>query len=46
MGIAMCHFELTACELGPTGHWVIDEPDIKKPDESVEYTASSRRTVI
>ncbi len=46
MGIAMCHFELTARELGLTGDWVIDEPDIKKPDESTEYTVSWRRAVI
>jgi len=45
MGIAMCHFELTARELGLTGHWVIDEPDMKKPDKSMEYTVSWKRAV-
>lgn len=40
MGIAMCHFELTARELGLTGHWAVSEPDIKKPDGFTEYTAS------
>ena len=46
MGIAMCHFELTARELGLTGHWVIDEPDIKKPDKSMEYTVSWKRALV
>ncbi len=46
VGIAMCHFELTAREIGLTGQWVIDEPDIKKPDKSMEYTVSWRRTVV
>jgi hypothetical protein len=46
MGIAMCHFELTARELGLTGRWVIDEPDIRKPDESTEYTVSWRITEV
>ncbi len=42
MGIAMCHFELTARELGLPGRWVIDDPRIAKPDETTEYTASWR----
>jgi len=40
MGIAMCHFDLSARELSLQGHWVIDEPTIDKPDESTEYIAS------
>lgn len=40
MGIAMCHFEMTARELGLKGRWVIQEPDIEKPDRLTEYTAS------
>ncbi len=40
MGIAMCHFELAVRQLGLTGHWLIDEPGIRKPDESTEYTVS------
>jgi nitroreductase len=40
MGIAMCHFELTAMQLGLPGSWKIDEPGIEKPDELTEYTAS------
>ena len=40
MGIAMCHFELTAKELGLIGKWTIQEPVIEKPDELTEYTLS------
>jgi hypothetical protein len=42
-GIAMCHFELTANELGLAGSWQIDEPAIEKPDEMTEYVASWRQ---
>jgi hypothetical protein len=41
MGIALCHFELTARETGLKGDWALDEePDIEMPDEYSEYTAS------
>jgi nitroreductase len=40
MGIAMCHFEQTAHQLDLDGKWVIDEPDIQKPDHLTEYTVS------
>lgn len=40
MGIAMCHFELTAIELGLGGGWVADQPDIAELDASSEYTIS------
>ena len=40
MGIAMCHFELTAHELGLKGQWTIQEPEIEKPDRLTEYTIS------
>jgi len=40
MGIAMCHWELAARELGLQGEWVVREPDIIKPDGQTEYTAS------
>jgi len=40
MGIAMCHFDLSARELGLQGQWVVDEPRIDKPNELTEYTAS------
>jgi hypothetical protein len=39
-GIAMCHFELTANELGLAGTWQVNEPAIEKPDEMTEYVAS------
>mgnify|MGYP003586694545 CR=1 FL=1 len=40
VGIAMCHFELAARELGLPGRWDIAEPAIRKPDSLTEYTAS------
>lgn len=40
LGIALCHFELTARAAGLAGHWILDEPEIEKPGELVEYTAS------
>ncbi|MGW8225393.1 MAG: nitroreductase family protein [Anaerolineales bacterium] len=40
MGIAMCHFELTAAETGLAGGWRIQDPQMELPDENTEYTAS------
>jgi len=40
MGIAMCHFELTASEIGLAGGWQIQDPQIELPDEYTEYTIS------
>jgi hypothetical protein len=40
MGIAMCHFELVARELGLDGRWRFDPPAINSIDETAEYTAS------
>lgn len=40
IGIAMCHFELAARELGLEGQWKRAEPGIKMPDKLTEYTAS------
>jgi hypothetical protein len=40
MGIAMSHFELAAGELGLEGRWEVKEPQIQKPDASIEYIAS------
>lgn len=40
MGIAMCHFEATAYELGLNGQWDFQEPGIEIPDSFTEYTAS------
>lgn len=40
LGIAMCHFELTARALGMNGHWLLQEPSIEKPDGLTEYSVS------
>ena len=40
MGIAMCHFELAARELGLEGKWVVEEPDLPVPDNKTEYTVT------
>jgi hypothetical protein len=40
MGIAICHFDLSARELGLQGAWRIEDPGIEKPDELTEYTAT------
>lgn len=40
MGIAMCHFELTAMERGYKGKWHILDPGLTKPDKYTEYTVS------
>jgi nitroreductase len=37
IGIAMCHFELTARELGLEGQWELHEPTFGKPDDTLEY---------
>ena len=40
IGIAMCHFELTARELGLKGKWSVKEADIKKPENLIEYSVT------
>ncbi len=40
MGIAMCHFELTARELCLAGRWVVQDPNIAKSDDRTEYIVS------
>ncbi len=40
MGIAMCHYELTARELGLSGKWLNAAPGIAKPDDLTEYVVS------
>ena len=40
MGIAMCHFELMAGELGLKGGWETHDPGIEELNGGVEYTAS------
>lgn len=42
MGIAMCHFELAARELGLEGQWVAGEPDLPKSGETTEYVVTWR----
>jgi Putative TM nitroreductase len=42
LGIAMCHFELAARELGLQGEWTLDEPDVGPLGRGVEYTATWR----
>jgi len=40
MGIAMCHFQLTAEEMGLKGEWCAADPGLAKPNEAVDYIAS------
>ncbi len=40
MGIAMCHFELTAHELGLPGGWKMVETGLELPGNLTEYVAS------
>jgi hypothetical protein len=40
IGIAMCHFELAATELGLQGRWEAREPGVKTPDPLSEYVIS------
>jgi nitroreductase len=40
MGIAMCHFELTARELGLDGKWALMNPGLEVLDERTEYVVS------
>ncbi|MFL7894425.1 MAG: nitroreductase family protein [Anaerolineales bacterium] len=40
MGIAMCHFELSAAEKGLLGGWQLRDPQIELLDEYTEYTVS------
>ena len=40
MGIAMCHFALTAAETGREGSWIIRDPGIPVPNAMTEYVVS------
>lgn len=40
MGIAMCHFALTAKELGLNGQWIVEEGLDKTPRPETEYIVS------
>ncbi len=42
IGIAMCHFELAALELGLAGKWQAADPALAVPDELTEYVVSWR----
>ena len=40
IGIAICHFELTARELGLAGQWEVHEPALPKPRDTMEYVVT------
>lgn len=40
IGIAMCHFELTAKEMGLNGKWKVNKPNPVTGDNSLEYIVS------
>lgn len=40
MGIAMCHFELTARELGLSGEWLVEAPNPEIPSGGAEYVVT------
>jgi len=40
MGIALCHFELTAVQLGLAGHWVFEDPGLLMPGPLTSYVAT------
>ena len=42
MGIAMCHFEMAASEVGLRGNWCIERPGIPRPQQGMEYVATWR----
>jgi nitroreductase len=44
IGIAMCHFELTAKELGLSGQWKIADPGLALPSSTTEYVVSWEET--
>jgi nitroreductase len=37
MGIAVCHFQLAAAELGLTGEWSVQEPQVADTPKNYEY---------
>lgn len=40
IGIAMCHFELAARELGLEGKWEVHEPALRQPGDTAEYVVT------
>jgi len=45
MGIAMCHFELSALELGVSGRWEVREPAGTKRPQNTEYIVSWKAAI-
>ena len=46
MGIAMCHFELSARDAGLEGHWAVTKPDLYIPGKLTEYVVSWAAKVV
>jgi nitroreductase len=44
VGIAMCHFELTARELGLNGAWEVFDPGLAVPDDKTLYITTWKET--
>lgn len=42
IGIAMCHFEMTAGEFGLKGKWEVCDPGLAVPDAGTEYIVTWR----
>ncbi len=40
LGIAMCHFDLVAREIGHAGGWVVRDPGIPLPGKDTDYVAT------
>ena len=40
LGIAMCHFGLTATETGLSGAWEVRDPGIERPNGLTEYVVT------
>jgi len=40
LGIALCHFELAALQLGLAGHWVFEDPGVPMPGPLTSYAAT------
>ena len=44
LGIAMCHFEMSAKHNGISGGWVYQDPGFEHPNEALQYTSTWRIT--
>ena len=40
VGIAMCHFALTAQQMDQRGEWTVSEPDLETPDDQTFYVVT------